>query len=87
MKRLFEKKFWIAGALLIPLAAPSLSPRCLASTLPQPAARFIHFFERSSGAEKLGSGKVGMWERFVYSLIFATSAPAGTPSTSSSRPS
>jgi hypothetical protein len=89
-ERQIGRKLLITGAVAAVLVAFAPSRACVASTLPNPAARFIHFFQKSSAAEKVGQGKVGLWERFLYSLILASSAPTDrkTPVTSSSvRPS
>lgn len=84
-----SRKLLILAALTVVVIAPAVSRQCLAETLPRPAARFIHFFEQSSAAEKVGEGRVGVWERFVYSLILATSTPTEgkTTTSSSARPS
>lgn len=70
----------VAGALLAILTALAPQPRCLASTLPLPAARFVHYFQK---AEPGQTGLASVWDRLVVSLIWATSTPAKSDGTRS----
>jgi hypothetical protein len=72
------QKAAMAGALMAILTALAPQPRCLASTLPQPAARFLHYFQKTEGVKASESRQVSVWERLVVSLIWATSTPAKT---------
>jgi hypothetical protein len=73
----------VAGlAVVATLAVPR--EKCWASSLPKPAARFIHFFQAAAPAE---DRKVGTWERLLYTVIATGSpaAPTKAQTTSSSR--
>lgn len=65
----------VAGALLAVLTALAPQPACLASTLPCPAARFLHYFQKTEGVRASESRQASVWERLVVSLIWATSTP------------
>lgn len=66
----------MAGALLTVLTMLAPQPRCVASTLPKPAARFLHYFQKTEGVKATETREVSVWERLVVSLIWATSTPA-----------
>lgn len=68
----------VAGALLAVLTALAPQPRCFASTLPKPAARFLHYFQKTEDVKATELREVSAWERFVVSLIWATSTPAAS---------
>lgn len=75
-KRTMFKRAAVGGALLVLLTALAPHPRCVASTLPKPAARFLHYFQKTEGVKASESREVSVWERLVVSLIWATSTPA-----------
>jgi hypothetical protein len=75
----------VPAALLLVATAAAPSNRCWARNLPPPAARFIHFYGKSPAVDVSESGRrIEGWERLLYSLILATSAPESGTSTSSS---
>jgi hypothetical protein len=91
MKKLITgRKLLVLGLLAAAWATSFNHGQCLASTLPQPAARFIYFFQEAGSGEAGGEEKVGLWERFLYSLILS-GAPReqkpSVPSPSWERPS
>lgn len=72
MKKLLSgRKLLVAGVLAAAWVASFTHEQCWASTLPQPAARFIYFFQGSGSEEQTEASKVGLWERFLYSLILS----------------
>jgi hypothetical protein len=91
MKKLITgRKLLVAGLLAAAWATSFNHGQCLASTLPQPAARFIYFFQEAGSGEASGGMKVGLWERFLYSLILSGAPSEQKPvgvSLSSERPS
>jgi hypothetical protein len=73
----------LTGLLAATLVMLAPKPQCVASTLPAPAAKFLHYFACPEAVEMPEAGKTSVWERFVVSLILATSAPETEPATSS----
>jgi hypothetical protein len=71
------QKAALAGALLTILTAFAPQPKCFASTLPRPAARFLHYFQKSEEVRTPEAREISVWERLVVSLIWASSTPSG----------
>lgn len=92
MKKLLTGRKLLVVSLLATAWATSFHHgQCLASTLPRPAARFIYFFQEAGSGETSEGNKVGLWERFLYSLILSGAPseqkPLMTIPSSSERPS
>lgn len=66
MKRLFTRTFAIV--LLGLVLAAQTSP--YTASLPYRASRFVHYLESSRGAHDT-QGPLTLWERIVYSYIYA----------------